>query len=351
MERSFYLRLAGQGLRMPIGADLTLREETDPEAALLDAERLGRVVAETARRYSTPLAFPLMDLTLEKADLLAFVGVAEGAIAQFHFDAAPPDKLLTDYRRAASRPFSRRGQANIEALRYVARCTDLLPVGMLIGPFSLMTKLLGDPITPVALAASGVGADEDAGVCAVERCLALATEAVLRSARAQIAAGAKAVVVCEPAANVVYLSPRQLRRNMDVFERYVTTPNLRVSEVLRQDGVDLVFHDCGELMPEMVERLARALHPVILSLGSSRRLWEDAALVPPDVVLFGNLPSKSFYSDTVLPVGRVCEMARELTQRMAECRHPFILGSECDVLHVPEAAATIRRKVEAMLTA
>jgi hypothetical protein len=30
--------------------------------------------------------------------------------------------------------------------------------------------------------------------------------------------------------------------------------------------------------------------------------------------------------------------------------HPFILGSECDVLHVPEAAETIRRKVEAMLT-
>jgi hypothetical protein len=34
---------------------------------------------------------------------------------------------------------------------------------------------------------------------------------------------------------------------------------------------------------------------------------------------------------------------------MAECGHPHILGSECDVLHVPEAAETIRRKVDAML--
>ncbi len=36
--------------------------------------------------------------------------------------------------------------------------------------------------------------------------------------------------------------------------------------------------------------------------------------------------------------------------QMRESGHPFILGSECDVLHVPEAAATIRRKVEVMLT-
>jgi len=36
---------------------------------------------------------------------------------------------------------------------------------------------------------------------------------------------------------------------------------------------------------------------------------------------------------------------------MEECGHPHILGSECDVLHVSEAAETIRAKVEVMLTA
>jgi hypothetical protein len=30
--------------------------------------------------------------------------------------------------------------------------------------------------------------------------------------------------------------------------------------------------------------------------------------------------------------------------------HPHILGSECDVLHVPDAAATIRAKVDLMLS-
>jgi len=67
------------------------------------------------------------------------------------------------------------------------------------------------------------------------------------------------------------------------------------------------------------------------------------------VVLFGNLPSKHFYSDDTLPVDAVRAKTRELVSKMRESGHPFILGSECDVLHVPEAAATIRRKVEAML--
>lgn len=39
----------------------------------------------------------------------------------------------------------------------------------------------------------------------------------------------------------------------------------------------------------------------------------------------------------------------ELMARMRETGHPHILGSECDVLHVPETAAAIRRKVDIML--
>ncbi len=88
----------------------------------------------------------------------------------------------------------------------------------------------------------------------------------------------------------------------------------------------------------------------MLSLGSSRKLWEDAALVPKDVVLFGNLPTKNFYSDEVVPLERVTRLAKELSDNMQAAGHPHILGSECDVLHVPDAAATIRRKVDRMLS-
>jgi hypothetical protein len=63
--------LAASGLRMPIGTDLVLHEQLDPEAVLEDGERLSRVVLEAAARYRTPLAMPPMDLRLEQEDLVA----------------------------------------------------------------------------------------------------------------------------------------------------------------------------------------------------------------------------------------------------------------------------------------
>ena len=42
-------------------------------------------------------------------------------------------------------------------------------------------------------------------------------------------------------------------------------------------------------------------------------------------------------------------LTKALREAMRACGHPHILGSECDVLHVPDAAETIRRKVAAML--
>lgn len=349
MERQFYLDLAAQGLRMPIGADLVLHEESDPEEILLDGERLGRVVEKAARRFRTPLALPLMDLRLEKADLLEFAGVPESEVDLFHVEDLPSKKLLADLKQATGRPFSKRIQANQKAVRYIAERTDLLPIGMLIGPFSLMTKLLADPIAPVAMAGSGVTGEEDAGVLMVERCLELAVATVERSARAQIAAGARAIVLCEPAANTVYLSPRQMRRGSDIFERFVLEPNRRVRVVLEQHGVDLIFHDCGELLPGMVRQFANELRPAVMSLGSSRNLWEDAKVVSRDIVLYGNLPTKTFYSDAVMPLEEVQRRTAELADNMASCGHPHILGSECDVLHVPGASDAIWRKVDAML--
>ena len=293
MNQYYYVKLARSGLRMPIGADLTLHESPDPEAVKNDAKALGRVVEQTARRYGTPLAFPLMDLTLEKMDLLTYLGVPATQVDSYHFPAPPPVGLIDELRAASGRPFPHRIAANQEAVRYIRDHTDLLPVGMLIGPFSLMTKLVSDPITPVAMSAAGDTAENNEGVCLIERLLALAEATVLRSAQAQIEAGARAVIVCEPAANTVYLSPRRLRSGSDILERYVLAPNRRLRQFLGERDVDLIFHNCGELLTDMVRQFAMELNPVMLSLGSSRKLWEDAQVVPDDMVLFGNLPTKA----------------------------------------------------------
>ncbi|MCW5977282.1 MAG: hypothetical protein KIT09_04360 [Bryobacteraceae bacterium] len=349
MNRQFYLDLAGAGLRMPIGTDLVLHEQPDPEAVMNDGRSLGKVMEAAAARYKTPLAVPLMDLRLEKADLLHLLGVAGSEVDTFHFDAAPSAHDVARLQANAGAAFARRNQAHQDSIGYIAHETKLFPVGMAIGPFSLMTKLLADPITAVAMAGTGLTGEDDGAVLAAERCLALAEAAVERSVTAQVRAGARAVIVCEPAANRVYLSPKQIEAGADVFERFVMQPNLRLRETLDGAGADLIFHDCGELIDDMVRQFATRLDPAILSFGSSRRLWEDAALTPKDVVLFGNLPTKNFYSDAVIPLEAVAVKTCELIGRMRACGHPHIVGSECDVLYVPDAAETIRRKVDRML--
>ncbi len=338
--RDLFLDLARQGARMPIGTELVLAEQPDPAAIKLDGVRLGQVVAESAKRWKTPLAIPLMDLTLEKEWLLGALGVPAAEIPTHHFHDSVPSTM-------PEVPLSPRLRANADAIRWVAGHTGFIPCGMSIGPFSLMTKLLADPITPVFMAGMG---EKDAEVERLDAVIHVVRQIVLRSIGAQLDAGARAVIVCEPAANTTYFSPRQLDAGSDIFERYVMEGNRAVAELLRARGAELIFHDCGELNDSMVRTLA-TLHPGMLSLGSSRELWHDATLVPKDVVLYGNLPTKLFYSDEAISLEAVRERTRDLLVRMRQAEHPFILGSECDVLSVPGCEERIRAKVMAFLSA
>ena len=62
--------------------------------------------------------------------MLDALGVPESECDSFHFQDVPDENVL-------DAPFSRRNQAHIDAIRYIAGETALLPVGMAIGPFSL----------------------------------------------------------------------------------------------------------------------------------------------------------------------------------------------------------------------
>ena len=72
-------------------------------------------------------------------------------------------------------------------------------------------------------------------------------------------------------------------------------------------------------------------------------------IVPKDIVLFGNLPTKQFFMDETISPERVEEMSIELLDKMTAMDHPFILGSECDVLSVPGYEETIKNKINVML--
>ncbi|MFA7236589.1 MAG: uroporphyrinogen decarboxylase family protein [Phycisphaeraceae bacterium] len=367
MNRSFYLDLARAGHRVPIGTDLVLHEQADAPDIMLSGPRLGQIVVDSARRYRSPLALPLMDLRIEKSLLAQSLGIgarpskpgqsesssaAPGSsddIDQWHIDTVPDEKAFAAARKinVLTHP---RAKATADAVAYVAQQKDLVPIGMGIGPFSLMTKLIADPITPVFLAGTGITAAEDEEVARVEKTFDLGMIVIEKFLTAQIDAGAKAIVICEPAANSVYFSPIQLANDTSIFDRYVMRYCHQIKSLLAGRHVDLIFHDCGELIPVMIEKFC-SLDPAILSFGSSRKLWEDAAIVPHTTVLYGNLPSKRFYSDDLISVDDVRRMARELIEKVAATGHPFILGSECDVLSVKEHHATIAAKVQAMLDA
>lgn len=349
MERRFYLELAQSGLRMPIGTDLVLHEKEDVPGILVDGYRLGQVVEEAARRYRTPLAVPHMDLMIEKTAMLELLDIPARQIPTYHFSEPPSAEMVETVRRKLYEvPLHVRIRAQADSVAYIAQNTDLVPIGMTIGPFSLMTKLIADPIAPIYLAGMGITAEEEPEVRMVEITLDLSTMVILRSMEAQIAAGARAIFIAEPAANKVYISPKQLEQGSDIFERMVMRYLRRIKSFLDERGVDLIFHCCGELTDEMVQQYA-SLEPVILSLGSSRVLWEDARLVPKHVVLYGNLPSKRFYSDELVTREQVEQLTCELLERMRQAGHPFILGSECDVLSVEGCEQTIKQKVQAFV--
>ena len=349
MERRYYLELAQSGLRVPIGTDLVLHEKDDVPGILVDGYRLGQVVEEAARRYRSPLAIPHMDLMIEKTAMLDLLRIPDGQIPTYHFSEPPSAEMVeTVQRRLREAPLHRRIRAQAGSVAYIAEHTDLLPIGMTIGPFSLMTKLIADPIAPIYLAGMGITGDEEPEIKMVEVTLELSTMVILRSMEVQIEAGARAIFIAEPAANRVYISPNQLEQGSDIFDRMVMRYLRRIKAFLDERGVDLIFHCCGELTDEMVRDYA-SLEPVILSLGSSRVLWEDARLVPKQVVLYGNLPSKRFYSDELVTRKQVEDLTCELLARMREVGHPFILGSECDILSVHGCEHTIKEKVETFI--
>ncbi|HEY5552656.1 MAG TPA: uroporphyrinogen decarboxylase family protein [Opitutaceae bacterium] len=351
MSHDMLLALASQRHRVPIAADLVLHRHADADRIILDGERLGEVVAEAAHVFHTPLAFPLMDLRLEKAELLGHFGVATDDIEKFHFVVPPTLEKRRNYARFVQQVApSERVAANMGAVHSIRSRTKLVPVGMCIGPYSLTSKLMADPITPTYLAGSGVTGEEEPDVALLEACMDISLTCVMREVELAIAAGAKAVFIAEPAANQIYFSPLQLADGSSIFERCVLAPNRRIAALLADRGVDLIFHCCGEITDGMLDGFC-SLKPAMLSLGSSRKLWEVAKRVPKDIVLYGNLASKMFYSDQSMPITRVAEDTARLAAKMAATGHPFILGTECDTLHVPEYAATIEAKVDCMLTA
>jgi uroporphyrinogen-III decarboxylase len=348
MDKSFYLDLARDGRPLPIITHMVLHEKEDPESILLDGERLAAVILEAAERFNNPMALPVMDLTLEKDILLQTMGVPADATAAFHFDGVPDPKQCAKVSADMDVTKHPRIEANCKALSALRDGNNpIVPVGMSIGPFSLLTKLVKDPIGAIYSAGAGVEPKDDKDVAMIHAILGLAEAGVQANCAAQIKAGARAIFLCEPAANKVYFSPRQIRSGSTVYDDFVTEPNLRLKKLLDDNRVDLLFHDCGEVIPEMVTSFGK-LNPKLMSFGSQVRLWEVEKYIAKDVVIFGNLPTRKFYSDEEVPLEGIEGRVAEIEEKLGATGHPFIVSSECDVLSMPGYEHTIMTKINKM---
>ncbi|MFP4203473.1 MAG: uroporphyrinogen decarboxylase family protein [Opitutales bacterium] len=345
MDRTFYLELAKQSYRFPIGADIILNEQPDPESCRMNGKCLGGVLVEAARRFNMPLVFPLMDLRVEKEWMLTALGIAPEAMDTFHFQDELEDGQRSVLETAAECPPTPRMVASLEAIQHVADEGERIPMGMSIGPFSLLTKLLDDPIAKIYTVS--LDPEDDDAVIVLEL-LEYITRIICKWISLQCEAGARAVCVCEPACNTVYLSPNQIEANPGLLDMLVIQYNQRIKATLRAHNADLILHDCGELN-DAILRSFNALDPAILSLGSPTHPAKAAALISKNTVLMGNLPSKKFYSDKEMPESEVVRSGRALLSEMKATGHPFILGTECDVLCVKGCEHSIMNKVMALV--
>ncbi|MCC6579226.1 MAG: hypothetical protein IT440_02205 [Phycisphaeraceae bacterium] len=348
MPRNVFLALAEAGLAAPIATDLLMPEHAHVEAVKLDGAALGQVVIAAAHRFRSPMALPLMDLAVEKQAIMMALGVAEDQIETGHLPQAPTPRMIEQIEQSLRQKLTPRMMSTCQAIRHVVTHSDLLPMGMCIGPFSLVAKLMADPITAVFLAGMGMTAEDEPEVAMLLGAIELSTRVIRRYIEAQMDAGATAVIVCEPAANMMYFSPNQMAGPGDIFDQIVMQPMRRLIAPMEARQVSLVLHDCGEMTTDLIGRLA-SLRPSMLSLGSPVKLWEAASNVPKDVVLYGNLPSKRFAQRDLMLPDEVERDARALQEKMKQTGHPFILGTECDVLAVPGVVDAILRKVDALV--
>ena len=189
-----------------------------------------------------------------------------------------------------------------------SRCPETPVLGCMIGPFSLLIRLVGATET-FEITVS----DPSLLMNLLEKILPFQ----IAYARAFQAGGADGVVVAEPAAGL--LSPRAMRQFSSDFIRQL------VSEVQSDDFV-VVLHNCGaktaHLKP-MMETGAGMLH-----FGSPMHLPTAAAQAAPGLLIGGNLdPYGVFVSSSPEEVRSQTE---QLLQSCAFAPH-LVPSSGCDL--------------------
>ena len=196
MESTLYMQIAEDGLAMPLATNMVLHEEAseaDIERALSNGEELGRCPCASRPPLWSTSRHSSYGPQARKRTAFAGPWPRTGPAPGFHFKQAPTATEVQAMITALAAPLPPALKAQVDAVRFVVRSApDLVPCAMTIGPFSLMTTLLEDPISAVYLASTGATANDEPAVALLDVALELSMRAVERSLRAQLDGGGEA---------------------------------------------------------------------------------------------------------------------------------------------------------------
>lgn len=293
-----------------MGAGLTLREY------LHDGAALARAQLQERERYGTDAVFAFMDFGVEAEAL--------GAGLRFYDDRYPDvlDPVLTpdgdasalalpDPQVAGRMPTCLDGLSRMRA----ALTDTALVAGAAAGPMTLSVQLYGIE------SALYVAIDDPERFAAT---LDFSTRLAIRFACAQLAAGAHAVIVFDPAASPAVVPP-------DFFRTYLMPRLSRLMSAVRSQGAAFTWLNIAGPTAGILDcypRIGADVATFDYYVGA-----EEACRLLPHTCLAGNLKSLDFL-DAAPEV--VEEQARQLLAAFRG-RGGFLLSSGCEV--PPEAVS------------
>jgi uroporphyrinogen decarboxylase len=259
------------------------------------------------KRYHAPVVLSAMDLSAEAEafgceihmsddEIPTAIGVVVSSLDQAKSLAVP-------------QPGDQRTGVYLDTVIRLSRLPDNpLVLAGCIGPFSLAGRLVG-----LSEACGLTLTDPDLIHLVLEK----STEFLTAYARAFKAAGAKGIIMAEPAAGL--LSPRGLAEFSAAYVK-------RIVQGAADENFTLILHNCAAKLvhlPAVLESGTKSFH-----FGAPMDIMAALGKVPPDVVLCGNLdPTAVFHQGTPETVAnRTCELLK--ATRM---HRNFVISSGCDV--------------------
>lgn len=291
-------------LSFPATQKMGVTVEELVKSAALQAQAMALIARET----DTLAGISLMDLSVEAE--------AFGAQVRFSADEIPAivGQLVSneDEADALEVPGLDAGRLGIfvEAVKLAKeQITDKPLLAGMIGPYSLAGRLMD--VTEIMYTCF----DEPE---TVHKVLEKAMQFLIAYGKAMKEAGADGIMMAEPLAGI--LSP-------DMAEEFSMPYVKRIVDALQTDDFALVYHNCGNSVPNMLEGIfqqgAAAYH-----FGNAVNMEAIMKAAPADQLCMGNIdPAGQFANGTV---ESMTEAVHDLMARCGQYQN-FVPSSGCDI--------------------